>query len=510
MYLTAGLHKSLQLAPDATMLIDGEVRRSFGEVADRVARLAGALRSLGAQPGDRIGILSLNSAAYAEIVLACAWGGFVFAPINARWSVPEMQFQVDDAQIAICFTDNACAAAASRLTGLRQLVSTAAELDSLIASGEPIEDQRMGWDELAGLLYTGGTTGRAKGVMINARGILTSTYGSLASAGQPLVAERFLHISPFYHLAALGSLLLQVQLGSTHILLPAFEIDAFLDTVSHEEVSATTLVPTMMHLVFTEALASGRSLPTLRRIGYGASPISEATLRLTMQAVPGVLLAQRYGMTELGPVATVLAPHDHDLERPDRLRSAGRAALHNEVRVVDPSDRPLPTGEVGEVVVRGANVMMGYWNLPEQTADTLRGGWMHTGDLGYFDDEGFLYVVDRVKDMIVTGGENVYSTEVEKALAAHPAVDQVAVVGVPDDDWGERVHAYVVLAGGESVDASALREFTGKQIAHYKVPKTIDFIDEMPLSPVGKILKRELRQRVSSNAVVEQRRPRGA
>lgn len=495
MYLTAGLHQSLQHTPNATMLIDGDVRRSFAEVGDRVARLARGLRSLGARPGDRIGILSLNSAAYAEIVLACAWGGYVTAPVNARWSVPEMQFQIDDAQIGICFVDGACAADASRLTGLRHLVDTGSELDELIAASEAIEDQRMGWDELAGLLYTGGTTGRAKGVMINARGILTSTYGSLASAGQPLVAERFLHISPFYHLAALGSLLTQVQLGSTHIMLPAFDIDAFLDTVQREEATATTLVPTMMHRVFSEALASGRRVPSLQRIGYGASPISEATLRLTMQAVPGVLLAQRYGMTELGPVATVLAAHDHDLDRPERLRSAGRAALHNEVRVVDPSDRPLPVGEVGEVVVRGANVMMGYWNLPEQTAETLRGGWMHTGDLGYFDDEGYLYVVDRVKDMIVTGGENVFSTEVEKVLAAHPAVDQVAVVGVPDDDWGERVHACVVLAAGQSVDVQALREFTGQQIAHYKVPKTIAFIDEMPLSPVGKILKRELRAR---------------
>jgi acyl-CoA synthetase (AMP-forming)/AMP-acid ligase II len=231
-------------------------------------------------------------------------------------------------------------------------------------------------------------------------------------------------------------------------------------------------------------------LTSLQSVVYGASPITQAVLERAMKAFPGASFTQAYGMTELAPVATLLSPADH---AQGRLRSAGRAAPHAEVRVVDPDDAEVPRGVVGEIVCRGGHVMQGYWNKPQETADALRGGWMHTGDGGYLDSGGYLYVVDRIKDMIISGGENVYSAEVENAVSSHPAVAQCAVIGVPDDRWGERVHAVVVLHPGAALTAAELREHVKALIAGYKAPRSLEIADALPVSGAGKILKRELR-----------------
>lgn len=504
MYITQGLHRSLQQHPDGLALRGPSGDRTFTELADRVARLASALAGLGLGPGDRVGILTANSPEFVETFLACCWGGFTAAPVNTRWSLKEMAYQVNDAGLGVVIADAAHTGQARDLSDrcpvLRRLVTTGPALDGFgeyekaLASAEPAPDVRAAGDALVAILYTGGTTGEPKGVMISAGQLITSATGTLATAGTPQ-AHRFLHTSPLYHLASLAGVVQQVILGSSHFILGDFDTEAVAAIIERERITSTTLVPVMIQRLVAHARRTGADLSSLRLLGYGASPISEAVLRDLLDLLPGLDLCQRYGMTELGPVATVLTPDDHrDTARPHLLRSVGRAALHAEIRVVDPAGRHLPAGEIGEITVRGGNMMLGYWKKPEATAEALRGGWMHTGDLGYLDPDGYVYVVDRLKDMIVSGGENVYSAEVEQVLSLHPGVSACAVIGVPDPEWGERVHAVVVPVAGASLTAEEVREFCARSIARYKSPRTVDFTDDLPRSAVGKILKRTLRE----------------
>jgi acyl-CoA synthetase (AMP-forming)/AMP-acid ligase II len=263
--------------------------------------------------------------------------------------------------------------------------------------------------------------------------------------------------------------------------------------ISEHKVTDLLLVPTMIQMLVDAPETADADLTSVQRIIYGASPISAALLDRARKRLESAAFTQAYGMTELAPVATLLSPADH--EDRELARAAGRAAVHAEVRVVGPDDAELPRGEVGEVVVRGDNVMPGYWNMPEETAAALRGGWMHTGDAGYLDDRGYLFIVDRLKDMIITGGENVYSAEVENALAKHPAVAACAVIGIPDARWGERVHAVVVRQPGQHATGQELQEFCRGHLAGYKLPRSVAFADALPMSGAGKILKRELRSK---------------
>jgi len=279
---------------------------------------------------------------------------------------------------------------------------------------------------------------------------------------------------------------------ATHIVVPMFTAGGVIEAIENHRITDAMLVPTMIQMLIDSPEAEGADLGSFRRIVYGASPITEDVLERARRKLPAAGFSQAYGMTELSPIATVLLPDDHD--EPTLLRSAGRAGIGVEVRIVDASDDELPRGQIGEIIVRGDNVMRGYWNKPSETAEALRNGRMHTGDLGYMDERGYVYVVDRLKDMIITGGENVYSAEVENALARHPAVAACAVIGVEDPRWGERVHAVVVLQPGADAGSEELQAFCRTLIANYKLPRSIDFVDELPLSGAGKILKRELRQ----------------
>jgi acyl-CoA synthetase (AMP-forming)/AMP-acid ligase II len=294
------------------------------------------------------------------------------------------------------------------------------------------------------------------------------------------------------HLADGASWAAGQLVGSTHVMVPSFTPKGVLAAIAEHAVTDALLVPTMIQMLVDDPEAAEHDLSGMRHVVYGASPMSEAVLERARKTFHNAGFMQAYGMTELSPVATLLQPAEHD--DPVLRRSAGRAAPHVEVRVVDP-DNEVPRGTVGEVVARGDNVMLGYWEREEETETALRGGWMHTGDGGYMDENGFVHVVDRIKDMIVTGGENVYSAEVENVLARHPAVATCAVIGVPDERWGERVHAVVVLQAGRRVEEAELGEFCRGHIAGYKAPRSVEFVDELPMSGAGKILKRELRKR---------------
>ncbi|HEX7323143.1 MAG TPA: long-chain fatty acid--CoA ligase [Mycobacterium sp.] len=507
MHLTQGLHRAIQATPNKVATVFGDRQRTFAEHADRVARLAAGLRGLGIEPGDRVGILSLNSDRYAEYLLAVPWAGAVVNPVNIRWSPVEIAYALNDSATRCLLVDDVFSPIGQELrqscADLRWLIycgegpipDPMIGYEDLIAGHDPMPDTRRCGDDLAGLFYTGGTTGFPKGVMLSHRNMATSALGTVASGQLLRDGSVFLHAAPMFHLADLAAWTGQVMLGGTHVMVPAFTPQAVLDAVQAHGVTDVLLVPTMIQMLIDHPSFGDYDLGSVRRILYGGSSISRGLLDRVIRLLPDVHLTQAYGMTEASPVLTLLWPKDHQGEH---LGSAGRAAPHAEIQIIDTSGNVLPAGQTGEICGRGDNIMLGYWNKPQESAAVLVDGWYRTGDAGYLDEQGFLFVVDRIKDMIVTGGENVYSAEVENALSTHPAVAASAVIGLPDERWGERVHAVVVTAPGAHVSATELQDHVRTRLANYKLPRSIEFVDELPLSGAGNVLKRELRERSSA------------
>ncbi|MFI2478573.1 long-chain-fatty-acid--CoA ligase [Nocardia xishanensis] len=505
MHLTNALHRAVRQNPRLPATIFGDRVRTWEESAERIARLGSALKELGVQSGDRVAILSLNSDAFHEYLFAVPWADGVIAPMNYRWSLAEIIECLNDSEPCVLFVDDAFSHLVEQLRAevpsLRAFVfcgegsapAGTLQLEELIAGHESIPDARRGGDALAALYYTGGTTGRPRGVMLSHLNLVSSALGAQATGAFVIPGGRHLHSAPLFHLGAGAGWLARNLAGGSHVILQQFAPEPVADAISKYEVTDAILMPTMIQMLVDSPDTQDHDLSSLQRLIYGASPISDALLERAAKRLPGVGFSQIYGMTETSPVTAVLDPAAHN----DAVlrRSAGRAAPHAEVMIVDNEDREIPSGQVGEVVIRGPHVMRGYWNLPEMSAETLRGGWMHTGDGGYVDANGYLFIVDRIKDMIISGGENVYSTEVENALATHPAVASCVVIGVPDEEWGERVHAVVVCQPGTTTTAAELRTHCKGLIAGYKTPRSVDFVDALPTTAAGKVLKRELRSR---------------
>ena len=507
MYLTQSLHRALQRCPDRVATIFGERTRSYREHGHRVARLAAALQGLGMARGDRVGMLALNSDRYLEFFFGTWWGGGAVNPVNIRWSATEIAYSLDDCDTRILLVDEQFKGLASQLKQRSKSLQTLVyagdgdtpegmlSYEALLAAAAPAADAGCAGNDLAGVMYTGGTTGFPKGVMLSHEGLCAN---ALAFVGEGIVGgdARTLLIAPMFHIAAGAMMLGNAAVGGTFIIAPMFTPLGTLQVVQQQKVTHLLLVPTMIQLATDHPDAGQYDLGSVKVLAYGGSVISEAVLQRAMKRFPNACFFQAYGMTELSPCPTYLRPEDHrgDSGKPGLLRSAGRATLSTEVRVVDEQGREVPLGTVGEVAVRGANVMLGYWNQPELTATAVRDGWMHTGDGGRMDEEGYLYIVDRMKDMIVSGGENVYSAEVENALSLHPAVAASAVIGVPSEQWGEAVHAVVVLKPGASADFDALSTHCHALIAGYKCPRSVEFRDTLPMTGAGKIQKTELRK----------------
>jgi long-chain acyl-CoA synthetase len=511
MQLTQGIHRAVQLHPDGLALVCADRAIDWATFADRVARLAGAFRARGVGSNDRVAMLAGNSDRYVEFYFATLWAGAVLVPINTRWSRAEMVACIDDCEPALLIADAVHLTLALSLrdecSSLREVLlagvpseasrrSAIADWESLISGSGPVADARRNGQDLAALFYTGGTTGRAKGVMLSHSNFMANSMMQVANLGLREGAVH-LHVSPMFHVAGGARLFSVTVAGATHAVLEAFEPDAFLAAIERFRVTVTVVVPTVLNRLIDHPDLQRYDLSSLQLLSYGASPMPEALLKRAMQRLPGIAFLQSYGMTELSPVATMLMPRYHTFEGPDAgyTRSAGQAVFNADIAIVDGDDQRLPPGAIGEICVRGPMVMQGYWRQPELTAEALRGGWMHTGDAGYIDARGFVFLVDRVKDMIVTGGENVYSAEVENVIYQHPAVHECAVIGVPSDAWGEAVHAIVVTKPGTRVTPDELIAFCRDRIAHYKAPKSCDVRGEdLPKSGAGKILKADLRK----------------
>ena len=506
--LTALIRRAAQINPNAVAIAhqDREVRwRDFPE---RVARLAGGLRELGVASGDRVAILALNSDHYYEFYFAVAWAGGVFVPVNTRLAAPEVVHWLTDSGAKVLCVD------ATFLPMVESVRDQLPELETLVyLDDEPpagmtrwdglgeaaaVDDAGRSGDDLAGLFYTGGTTGRSKGVMLSQQNL---TVNALQAAPilQLQPGDRILHTAPMFHIADWCTCVGAAIVAGTNTFLPAFEPEQVMQAIQDQRIQKMLMVPTMINMVVHHPRLPEFDLSSLETVLYGASPMPEAVIRQALKVLPQARFCQAYGQTEAAPILTMLGPDHHTLDPASpfqgKIKSAGQAVPGVELSIQDEKGRPVASGEVGEVCARGPNVMLGYRNLPEQTATTLRDGWLRTGDGGRLDEDGFLFIVDRVKDMIVSGGENVYSAEVENVLFQHPAVAQCAVIGVPDDKWGERVHAIVVLNEGASATEADLIDHCRSQIAGYKCPRSMQFRSEpLPLSGAGKILKTELRK----------------
>lgn len=506
MQLTQPLHKGARERPEGSACVFGARRSNFAQLQARVACLASGLRVLGVRPGDRVAMLALNSDRYLEYLYACFWVGAVINPVNIRWSAAEIAYSLNDCATGVLIVDDHFFPLVELLQvhspGLRTVVHCG---EDTVGSGlltwdelldrPALEDCRRGGSDLAAVLYTGGTTGRPKGVKLSHANLMSSALSTLAAASRPEL-ERVLHVAPLFHVGGLAAVLQTSLRGACHVLLGQFDAPEVLRTIESERVGETFLVPTMLRRLLDDPVFAAHDLSSLRNVLYGAAPIDAELLNRAIAALPNSQFIQVYGMTELAPVAAVLPASCHSAEGIGlgRIASAGRPAPLCEIRIVDTHCGELPTCATGEIVVRGPGVMLGYWNRPEETAAVLRDGWLHTGDAGHLDAEGFLHVTDRIKDMIISGGENVYSSEVEKAILAHPEVLLCAVIGIPDKQWGEAVHALVVLQPGSVLSAEQLRQYCRERIAGYKCPRSIELRDELPLSAAGKLLKYQLRE----------------
>lgn len=483
-----------------TAVVEGDRRITFAELDDRVGRLGAVLRDNGLIPGDRVALLAANELEYVEIQAACLRSGFALVPLNTRLTERELSFILSDCAPTLLIAGRgqqervATLAAENvipRVLGLGS-PSDIPSYDSALreATADPGADPDAP-DLPATILYTSGTTGSPKGAVVDRLGFTARVMINAAE-----LQTRFSDVHqanlPMFHIAAFLSYA-HIVVGATVVMVPEFEPEQALHTMERERVTTTVLVPTTIAMLLDSPSSDRTDLSALRLIIYGGSSIEPGPLRRAMERF-GCGFHQQYGMTETG-AQTILRPHDHEPADTERLASAGTEAIGFEVMVVDEQDRPVAHGETGEIVCRGPSVMLRYWNRPEATAETLRGGWMHTGDVGYRDDRGYLHITDRRNDMIITGGENVYPREVEAVLAEHPDVRDIAVVGTPDPRWGQVVTAVMV---GKLSSEEELRAWTRERMAGYKVPRRWVQVDELPRNVTGKILKHRLRDMLST------------
>jgi long-chain acyl-CoA synthetase len=478
------LDRAARYFPNRAALASGGKRATFRELHARVGRIASALAKHGFKAGDRLAILLPNEPDYIQLLYACAWLGVIAVPLNTRLSVKEIDGILSDANPRGLIRHSSLPVPTAQVSW--QLVLDQEPLDVRSDSiPDPIYDPHA----ILALIYTSGTTGRPKGVEIRHANILENVYHT--SFWFPLKEGAVhLHAAPIFHIADFPFMFAAPAFGACQVTIPKFNPQSFCETVARERITHTVLVPTMINMLTQSPELQKYDLSTLRHLGYGGSPMAPELVHRTRQVLPKVKLVQVYGLSEAG-FLTGLKDDEHT---EDKLTSCGRPCLGIDVRVVDPKGNEVETGQTGELVARGANIMRGYWNNPGETNGAFRNGFFRTGDVGYQDANGYFYILDRLKDMIVTGGENVYSGEVEAVIYTHPAVREVAVFGIPDPKWGEIVKACVVLKPGKTLTADELIAYCRRSLANFKVPRSIEFSEsELPKSGSGKILKRLLR-----------------
>jgi acyl-CoA synthetase (AMP-forming)/AMP-acid ligase II len=489
--------------PDRDALRFEGRRRTFRQLNERANRLANALLAAGVRPRERIAVYDKGTDRVVETMFACAKIGAVFTPINWRLAPGELTDVVRDSTARIVFVggafDEKLASCRAELDSIDLLIGYDGARDDAVdfemflqPGGDRDPEIVVSPDETAWQIYTSGTTAAPKGVELTHRNLFSSITGGLINFGsvkEPVT----LACMPLFHIGGVGYLLSSLFCGSTVVLTREANPSVLLDLLEREKVTHTLLVPALINFLLEQEGVRGRDFSSLQQIVYGGSPIPEELLETAVD-VFGCGFLQGYGLTETTGAISHLPEAAHNPRSP-KLRSCGLPLLGQQVRILTADGRPCDIGETGEIVVRGSNVMKGYWNNPQATAEAIRDGWLHTGDAAFQDEQGYLYIQDRIKDMIVTGGENVFPAEVEAALQTHPEVLEVAVIGVPDARWGEAVKAIVVRTPQSRIDEPQIIEYCRQRIAGYKCPRSVDIIESLPRTPTGKVLKTELRAR---------------
>ncbi len=490
--------------PEKAALHFEGARITYAMLDRRANQVANGLAAERIAPGTRIAILAKNAPPFFELWFGACKTGVVLVPVNFRLAAPEVAYVVDDAAAELLFVGADYYALVETIEPALKTVRRIIALDgnhprwpayeewrARQATHDP--DRPIDRGDVAIQMYTSGTTGHPKGAQLTHANLLTLLPTALREWGTWRDDDVSLVCMPLFHIGGSGWALIGLYRGLEHVLCKEFDPPAILATIPRYRVSKTIFVPAMLLFLLQAPQCRDTDFSSLDLIFYGASPAPLDLIRQSLK-VFGCGLAQVYGLTETTGAITYLPPEDHGEHAIERMKSCGKPMASTEIKIVDAAGNELPPRAVGEIVSRSPQNMKGYWNLPEATARTIRGGWLHTGDAGYKDEAGYLYIYDRVKDMIVSGGENIYPAEIESALFGHPAVADVAVIGVPDPQWGEAVKAIVVKKPGAQVTAKELIDYARERIAGYKVPRSIDFAETLPRNPSGKILKRELRK----------------
>lgn len=511
--LTCALEQARRLYAERTAVLDVARRYTWGETVERIARAATVLSGLGVRRGERFGVLCRNTFRHFELLHAGYWMGAVPVPVNYRLAPLEIAQILDDAECHALAVEDVFVELlettplarwrnSALLVAPVELADPRPQYEARLALAQPAAAYDSAEDDDAILLYTGGTTGRSKGVRLTHRNVIANGH-QIHSILRFTPGEVYLHVAPMFHSADLLASPFTF-LGLAHAFLPQYSGKALLEAIARYRVSMTMLAPTMIVLALQEPDFASHDLSSLRRLFYGSSPMAVEWIRRALERFAGVELIQGYGLTETSPILTILGMQEHQsaLESGDLapLKGAGQPVPALQLRILDDSSAELAAGEVGEVVVRGPNVMRGYLNRPEETARVLCKGWFRTGDIGWVDRAGYLYLLDRKKDMVITGGENVYSSEVEAALYQHPKVHECAVIGVPDERYGEALLAAVVAAPDSELTQAELVAHCRGRIGGYKIPRRFVFLERLPKSAMGKILKTELRRAYGDGA----------
>lgn len=502
--------KSARAYPERVAIVFGDEEWTYQETNERINQLANALRGLGIPKGANVAILLHNCPEFLESLFACFKAGLGVVPINFRLHPKECSFIIDnsEAEAVILGEDfrDSLYALSGGMPRVRHYISIFDPLagmrsyEKLLEGQSPqFTDTEVSPDDLAWLFYTSGTTGRPKGAMLTHRNLMVMTMGFYADISPLGPEDAILHAAPLSHGSGLYGIP-NIAKGAANIILPskAFDPHVVFETIRRRKVTNIFMAPTMIKRLVTSPEIDQYDLSSLKCIHYGGAPIYEEDLKAAVKKL-GQILVQDYGQAESPMTITYLRKEEHLLsgtpEQMKRLASAGIPRTDVEVKMVNPDDQELPPGQMGEILVRGEVVMKGYWKNPAATAETLRGGWLHTGDLGIMDEQGYVYILDRGKDMIISGGENIYSREIEDVILKHPAVFEVAIIGVPDEKWGESIKAIVALKEGHKATEGEIINFCKDHLASYKKPKSVEFTEAIPKNPYGKVLKRELREK---------------
>ena len=503
------IHRHALLYPDQEAFVYGSERITFSEFNARVNSLIHALQTMGVKKGDVIGILSWSCLGFVEVYGAAMKGGFIASPFNPRLREQELEYIINYSEANVLFVGSELVEMANKLRPhlpkVKNFISLEASVPDMIchhglvttySKAEP--DVQIDGDDPTSIIYTSGTTGLPRGTLYTHRCFIDDSKTLVMNMGlQP--GHKRVQITPLFHIAGNTHFRSSLYIGGCNIIVKFFDPAATLQIIQDERATHMDIVPTHLAAMLNVPDLNKYDISSLQFLWYGGSPMPLEVLKKGMK-VFGPIVAQGYGQSESGPAISHLSREDHNvLDRPEKeqrkLRSAGRPDIGVQVRILDEKGNDVEPGDVGEIIVRSNHIMVEYWHKPEETSKTLVNGWVHTGDMGYYDDEGYIYIADRKKDMIISGGENVYPREVEDVLYQHPAVLEAAVIGVPDPYWVEKVHAVVVTKKGVSTTAEELTAFCKKRIAGYKTPKTVEFVDSLSKNPAGKILKRELREK---------------